>query len=207
MAISRFSTSTVAQGLPKYQKLWDGTSAVLTSSYESIATVTLGSNSGSIILSSIPQTYKHLQVRLHNKFSYTTNGDFSNLVLRANYAEGGTQAYSRHVLMGTGATVASGGGASENPMYVQTFVPSSHSSYANIWGATILDILDYTNTNKYKTVRALGGYDTNNQAGYGRICLASGLWQSTAALVSLQFNLDSDQFVAGTRISLYGIKG
>jgi hypothetical protein len=80
----------------------------------------------------------------------------------------------------------------------------------------ILDILDYQNTNKYKTTRTLAGINTNGAYfGAARIALASGLWKSTNAvntvtIYSAQGGYGStlgSSFRANTSIALYGIKG
>ena len=74
-----------------------------------------------------------------------------------------------------------------------------------MFGATVCDILDYTNTNKYKTVRALSGHDQN---GSGVIQLRSGFWRSTSAITSITISNDQIANIAEyTRFSLYGIKG
>jgi hypothetical protein len=76
---------------------------------------------------------------------------------------------------------------------------------ANAFGVTIIDFLDYSNTNKYKTTRALGGRDLN---GSGGIALTSNLWQNTAAINTIVLNPDpSGSFVEYTQFALYGIKG
>ena len=74
-----------------------------------------------------------------------------------------------------------------------------------MFSAHIIDILDYTNTNKYKTVRNLGGFDTNS-AQYGYISLGSVSWRNTNAITSISFTLDGNNFTQYTQFALYGIK-
>ena len=74
--------------------------AASTNSYESIATVTVGAGgSSSISFSSIPSTYKHLQIRSINLSSSTDN----NILMRFNSDSGAN--YSRHYVYGDGASV------------------------------------------------------------------------------------------------------
>ena len=61
------------------------------------------------------------------------------------------------------------------------------SMNSNIFGFSIIDIADYTNTNKYKTMRSLLGYDTNSA--YGQVNFASALWMSTAAISSISISM------------------
>jgi len=77
------------------------------------------------------------------------------------------------------------------------------STDANIRGGFIVDILDYANTNKYKTVRSLNGNDAN---GSGSMNLSSNVWLSTAAITSLTLSSSSD-FRQYSSFALYGIKG
>ena len=75
----------------------------------------------------------------------------------------------------------------------------------NVFGAFVLDLLDYANTSKYKTIRELGGCDNN---GDGDIFFNSGLWQSTSAVTSLTFTVGGGTlFSQYTQYALYGIKG
>ena len=74
---------------------------------------------------------------------------------------------------------------------------------ANTFGTMVLDIIDYTNTNKYKTVRNLFGKDLN---GSGAVALASSLWSSTAAVNRIDFNCISDNLAQYSQFALYGVR-
>ena len=81
---------------------------------------------------------------------------------------------------------------------------------SNVFAVSVIDILDYANTNKFKTVRALTGDDNNNSTNYGYISLSSSLWRSTSAITSLTFDQESSSsttnFVQYSSFALYGIK-
>jgi hypothetical protein len=167
------------------------------SSYESIATVTPSGTS--VTFSSIPQTYKHLQVRL---ISRTTRNDASvdGIYLRIN---GDTNTnYSSHYLQGNGSAVSTNQ-STNGTAIVGAYSGADAQTGANIFNASVWDILDYANTNKYKTTRSLFGYDAN---GSGAITFASGNWRNTAAVTSLTFFAEGT-FVANSHFALYGIKG
>jgi len=64
-----------------------------------------------------------------------------------------------------------------------------------------MDIFDYSNTNKFKTSRELGGYDLNGSGGVGFI---SGNFRSTSAITSIAFA--GTTFQQYSSFALYGVK-
>ena len=78
------------------------------------------------------------------------------------------------------------------------------SGPANAFGAGVYDILDPYSTTKNKTTRLFGG--RGFVTGDHKIVLASGLWRNTASVTSIDL-VANDNFVTGSRFSLYGIKG
>lgn len=110
--------------------------------------------------------------------------------------------YTWHEVQGQGTAAAaySGTGNSYARWYGRNVGTSSTSPTA-----AIIDILDYTNTNKYKVVRVLAGMDAN---GSGEVNLTSNLWSNTAAISSITVKThDAVNFASGTSIALYGVKG
>ena len=111
--------------------------------------------------------------------------------------------YSRHQLNGDGTSATADAGTSTTSMQINRFTASSAT--ANNFGVLVADILDYSNTNKYKTVRTLGGYDDN---GSGFITLNSGLWMSTSAVSTITLiSINAANFAQYSSFALYGIKG
>ena len=158
--------------------------------YESIATANGTGASGVITFSSIPSTYKHLQVRYIGRSS---SGADAYITLN-----GGTSASRRHWLSGDGSTA---GASSDALGYV---VPTTGSSdAANIMGVGVIDILDYANTNKNKVTRTLGGLDKN---GSGYVILYSGLWITLSAISSFTITTASGNWTTTSSFALYGIK-
>jgi len=111
--------------------------------------------------------------------------------------------YATHYLQGDGAS-ATAGAATGGNAFRYTQAPGAGAT-SGVFGSAIIDILDYTNTNKYKTVRSLAGFDNN---GSGQIALDSGLYiTNTNAITSLNFYPNnSNNFVQYTSVALYGIK-
>jgi len=156
--------------------------------FDALATVTLTS-AASVTFAGIPNTYKHLQIRgLSNVTSW--------IQLQLNGTTGNN--YSYHEIRGNGASAsASGGGTGDALMAL-----GAGSTYPT---AFITDILDYTNTNKLKTVRTLYGSDQN---GSGNVGLTSNLYiTNTNAITSITLYAYSlGNLPVGTTISLYGVK-
>ena len=174
-------------------------------SFESIATANGTGSSATITFSSIPSTYSHLQFRILDKYSYTSAANAMDFKIYFNGVNSGT-GYAYHQLIGNGTTVTASGSASQSEIGVNSVIPSSHTSYANMYGAGIIDIHDYASTTKNKTLRAVNAYDVN---GAGSVILSSGLWANTSAITSVSFLLGNASYfwTTGTTIALYGIKG
>ena len=76
---------------------------------------------------------------------------------------------------------------------------------SGMFGAVTIDILDYGNVYKFKTVRNLGGYDMNGTL--GSVMLGSSLWMNTAAITSIILAPGiGTNWAINTRFSLYGVK-
>ena len=169
------------------------------SSYESIATVTVGSGGSSdVTFSSISSTYKHLQIR--GIYRYTTALDILSMQLNGDTAAN----YSSHKITGSGSSAGVGASSSVSKMDLGYMMNSSTG-----YGATVIDLLDYTNTAKAKTVRALSGTDLN---GSGYITLNSSAWYKNTSSVypainSIKIYPDAGTFAEFTQFALYGIRG
>jgi hypothetical protein len=166
--------------------------------FESIATVTVGTATPTITFSSIPETYSHLQLRALVRASGAS--DFNDARVRFNSDTASN--YAGHQLFGDGSTAASNGEVTAANIFF-TYCPAASSS-ASIFAPGVLDILDYANTNKYKTVKSIHGSDRN---GSGYAIMRSGHWRSTAAIntIGLYFP-DGANFVQYSSFALYGVK-
>lgn len=157
-----------------------------------------GSNSA-ITFSSIPQTYKHLQIRYTGKHASSTR----NLELRMNNVSGNF--YFRKSMLGNGTAISStnSGTAATGSILLTDGLMSSSPSGAAAVG--IIDIFDYQDTSKNTTIRAnYGQVDTTNNV--CRVNLTSGFWNNTAAATAISLQVPAGQFESNTRFSLYGIK-
>ena len=170
-------------------------------SYESIATVTVGAGGSSTIsFTSIPATYKHLQIRGIARGSRSDQAD--GIIAQYNSDTGAN--YSWHEIQGSGSIAYAVGVANATYMGMQDSMPAQTGG-ASIFGALVIDILDYANTNKYKTQRSLTGNDRN---GAGYVNFSSGGWRNTNAITSIDLKaLYGTGFAQYTTFALYGIKG
>ena len=162
--------------------------------YDSIATATASGSSAVLSFTSIPQTYTHLQLRIMGGNSgYACDMQFNS--------DTGNN-YSCHRLTGTGSAATAAGTANFGAIRFAQWSGLVYSG--SVVSATIMDILDYANTNKYKTSRDLTGYDTNS---VGYIDFESGSWRSTAAITRIDLTMVTGNWVSGSTVALYGIKG
>jgi len=168
-----------------------GGGAAAAGAYESIASFSPSSGS-SVTFSSIPSTYKSLQIR-YSCYS----GVGVNISLQFNGDTGSN--YTDHKLSGDGSSVTASGDVGQNRLVIGTEGFSS-----NYRGVGIIDIIDYASTTKNTTARAIGGLDNN---GSGLMRLFSGVWLNTSAINEIKFQLAGSTFSGANTISLYGIKG
>ena len=106
--------------------------------------------------------------------------------------------YSYHYVLGDGSTAGAGSGVSQNQGRF-TAAAGTTPSYPT---AMVMDILDYANTNKYKTVRHLFAWDGN---GTGYVEFDSNNWRSTNAITSITFT-PANSFNTDSSFALYGVK-
>jgi hypothetical protein len=168
-----------------------------TNSYESIATVTVGSGgTGTVTFSSIPSTYKHLQVRI-------TALESNDGVMGFRFNSDSGNNYTIHELYGTGSSAAAYAATSQSNIGINYNYSASPLSSAP--SVAVVDLLDYTNTSKNTTLRALCGVDYN---GSGYVRLDSGAWFNTAAVTQIDIvAFSSKTFNQYSSFALYGIKG
>ena len=181
--------------------LSSGAPPVSPTSYESIATVDVGVlGSSSISFTSIPSTFKQLQIRAISRTNRADTNDF--MTLRFNSDSGTNYAY--HSLYGNGAS-ANGNDTGTSTGTPWSGVTSGATAGASMFGTAVWDVLDYQNANKYKTTRLLSGTDQNGSN--GRIYFMSNLWQNTAAITTVTITPTyGTLFSQYSSFALYGIK-
>jgi hypothetical protein len=207
MGIRNLSTASVSTGA-KRSKFWDQSAVwVPPNNFESIATLTSGG--GAVTFSSIPQTYRHLQLRVLARSSVGGRGD--NINLRFN---GDTSTNYGSVNFLTGGQ---GGPASfsmgNNRTALEAIMCITGNSVANQYfvGGGILDIYDYTSTTKHKSVTAWSGYEPNDT--YPTTQQNQGLWfkagsgTTSEAINSITISdYNGASWYGNNTFALYGVK-
>lgn len=172
--------------------------------YFTIASGRLTGNQATLSLSSIPTTYKHLELRIKARGQTGEPTGFGNLVFYFNTSTGGsiyprqnygtydTSVYFAYLDNADNMTVT---------FYSRGGVPAYFS------GGSVLSILNYKETNKGKVVRGFGGVAGSNAAN-SLSGGSGGYWESSAgsAINAITITPDQSGFGAGTTFSLYGIK-
>ena len=169
----------------------------VTSAFESIATATSTGSSTSLTFSSIPSTYRHLHIR------GLAFGSGAN-VLQTRFNGVTTSSYWRH---GYYAQSTSNDIARSNAAETAIGLHAASKGVNATYPMTVLiDIFDYAQTGKRKSLISTQGSDLNN-AGDSYLNITTGMWTGTAAITEILFRLDNGgAFPNGSTFSLYGIK-
>lgn len=160
-----------------------------------ISTVTVVTAQPTISFTSIPGTYKHLQIVAIQGSVANNSGNTDRLRARFNGdTTSGNYGFTQAATYGSG----SGFGSADGICYV----PSSGTSGVPLGSCTI-DIPDYAGSE----FKHLIGRAATVQANVG-MCQSSGAgyWKNTAAITSIDFTINAGfNFKAGTTFWLYGI--
>jgi len=165
---------------------------VLTSSATSVTFTGLGSYTD----------YKHLQIRATLRDAYPSAGLPYSAGINA-FFNGNNTGYARHRLVGNGSSVTSANISSYSVIDIDCGMPNDGAYPSGEFGGVVIDILDFSDTNKNTTLRALGGGAVTHQP---EIVLTSGLWDNTSAVTSITLGSSLHQFKATSRFSLYGVR-
>ncbi len=179
-------TATNANGTSTASSASSSITTATPTAFDSIATFT-NTGSSTYTFSSIPQTYKSLQIRMC--VTTVTNG--SSLVIRPN----GSDPTMTHALQANN----------------DTFGFSAYSGSGDITGgvgsarpgAAIIDITDYASTTKQKTFRSFAGTNAN-AAVSDFVRVNSHLVTNTAAITSITINTAANTN-NNLSIALYGV--
>jgi hypothetical protein len=170
---------------------------------ESIATYAVTSGTvNSITFNSIPQTYKHLELRMILRDYRTVTGFGEPQLVFNNNTSSNSSVYYKQVLYSGSSTILGSYYANADPLYTPAYPRAS--SYSNVFGAQVIKIQDYTNTNKHKAYLAWGGF---NGTGSDSIAYWAGAYTGTEALTRIDIGPNQFGFDTYSHFALYGIKG
>ncbi len=203
MAVGSLKRSSIA-AYTKYDSMLAGnTFTPTTFDYEHLGTTVLSSSQASVTFtlpSNAATEYKHLQIRFATRNNY--NDASADMYMRIN-GDATASNYTYHSLYGTGSIA--GSETQLNSPTGARFAQSAGATFTSgVYFAGISDILDFSSSTKNKVVRTFSG----NTGTYNRNWLSSNLWMSTAVITSLTFVTSvGASFIAGSRFSIYGVKG
>lgn len=174
---------------------WSTGTITTLSDYELIGTTTVGTSTSTVVLSSISQDYKHLQVVIQVN---TTGAANTDAWLQVNSV---TSGYKRWYLQTTYTGHVGSGDTGPALYFGQTPGNSDGDVYSNV----TFNFPDYTNQRKFRTIHGnmttlkdLSG--TWYNAHYG--CMVP----TKSAITSLTIGSFSGNVRAGTVISIYGMR-
>ena len=144
--------------------------------------------------------YQHLQLRYVAGLE-TTDTSPITLLFRLNSDSGSN--YAWHHLMGNSGSVTSSSGSATSYIQLQKALDTD-SDTSDQFGAGVVDFLDFSSTNKSTTLRALYGASHSTDPA---VALASGLWNNTAAVTTINIIRTGLNFAVGSRFVIYGTKG
>jgi len=163
----------------------------MASTYEPIASQTLGSDTAEVTFSSIASSWTDLVVI--GLLDFTSSG--VALWVRFNGDTGSNYSYT--VLTGNGSSAASARGSSQTQALVGFPNWGGSTAQDNL---TIIQVMSYANTNVYKTL-----LHSSALASQG-VHRGVSLWRDTSAISSLTLRVNSGSIATGSVISLFGVK-
>jgi len=145
----------------------------------------------SITLSSIPSTYKNLQLIVRNYYAVNDGN-------RLNFRFNADATSNRHVSLSTISGTGSFNGTATNATNGQDNAASQ--------GLTVIDVFDYANTTTWKFFRSSSiANDQTSATDVAFFTAALGAYNQTGAISSIELFPSSSNFTAGS-VLLYGVK-
>lgn len=164
--------------------------------YESIASVTLTSNTQTVSFTSIPSTYTDLVLI---PSPYLGSGTGSDLLVRFNNDTGSN--YSRVSMYGTGTNASVASSSSSSQLFARYNYSSPIDSTAS---SALYQIHIQSYTSSLTKVSIANNQQTNSS--YPRAEVLVNLWNNTSAITRIDIFMDNSAFFGSpSTFSLYGI--
>lgn len=170
------------------------------SSFVHIETATLTSSANSIDFTSIPSTYRQLQLRTMLRSSRTPSID-DYVGVRFN---GSSTTYPRQMIVSRTHTANASVLYDTNTFGYMNGFASATGASAEIYGVGVVDIPDYRSTTVRKSFSGIGGSELGSTG--GAVSVTTAHWPVASAITSISLICNA-QFVSGSTVSLYGIVG
>lgn len=174
--------------------------------YDLIETASITGDTASVTFTSggVWADYRHLILRIvANSDRPAPNGTSSAITMTFNNDSGAN--YHRQFFGAYGnSTPFAGGNSPRNFIDLERYGGASTPAYE--YGQIIATIAEINNTNKWKNARHYGAIVRD--AVPSQINVQGAVWQNTSAITRLDFqDATGANFIAGSEINLYGLKG
>lgn len=181
--------------------VWDGTNyQTLFPGYSKLAESILGGATASVVFSSIPTTYRNLQLRIVCRSD--TAAVSTNLRMRFN---GDTTAnYDYQEGFGQQSTAGAVEVLAASGMDLREMT-GANAAIAGHPGVFTIDIPWYGGTTFVKLLTGLSSWSQGNSTGHMITRKFMGKWRSTAAINSITLLPVAGNFIAGSSFALYGL--
>lgn len=177
---------------------------IATPAFDLLETQDLGVAVSSVSFSNLQNyaaDYKHLQLRLLTRDTGPYNGATWSY-LRFNNDTGSN--YAWRFFRGNTSGATSFNNYPTNNIYC--YVSLYNSTTAFSFGAAVIDILDFSSTQKRKTIGSFAGANAAT-GGEDQVFMAAGTWNSTSPITTITLQTGNANMQAGSRLSLYGVRG
>lgn len=195
-------TATNANGTSTASAASNSVTPQIPGAFDSIASAA-PTGTGTVTFSNIPQTFGHLQLRIMARSTQAGFATVNTCSIQIN-SDSGNNYYTNYIIATGSGTNASNSWGDSSGMFALLYGASS--ALSNLFGVTVMDIFDYTSTNKRKTIRANMGAMNNQGDANNEVRLVNWTWANTSAITSLTITTNNN-FADGTTIALYGIRG
>lgn len=157
--------------------------------------------SGVITFSSIPATYRELQLSIYGRGTAAAAGVGVLMTLNGNTTAAD---YDYEFLQAIGASAAAGESLGANAYITCGSVPAA-SSTANLHSVTKITIPEYANTGGWKAVLVLAAGLATLTTGNLNPQFIGGAFESTAAIATIALTLTSGNWTTTSRVTLWGV--
>lgn len=159
----------------------------------------LTSTATEILFSSIPQTFRHLELWIVARSNAAAAFDASQLQFNGDTAAN----YDSQQIVANGAAVGAFEHLGQTAMFTGEIAGATAT--ANFPSFHIIEFPWYTNTSFHKTGRSHHGLFINTASGNTYIKEWTMRWRSTAAVTSLRFFAGTGPLSIGSSCALYGV--
>lgn len=177
-----------------------------TGAYESIASYTLASSQSVITFNSIPQTYKHLELRILGRSLYS-GADYDGFRIKFNNDSSASYVWHQYQSYNGNNLVVGNSGINQTS-FNNIGLQANNGLTSGIYSFNVININDYTNSSKTKSLTDMAVGKKDSSAGYMQ--MTGGFWNSAAALTRIDMDVTTPSaynWAVGCQFALYGIKG